>query len=95
MIDKSNTEVGNQEAIRQIRRPDGLEVLSTIKSAGGFRFVHERKECETTPIGDRWYWIIEHESGIYPSEQDAFDDAFRFIPWLAASVVDLSSKAHN
>lgn len=79
-----STEVGNHIAIRQIRSSDGNSVLSTVKSAGGFRFVEERNVHEAAGPGfdEYWYWRIEQESGIYSSEQEAFDDAVRSIRWL-------------
>lgn len=79
-----NTEVGNQPAIRQVRSSDGTRVLSTIKSVGGFRFIEERHVHEAAGTGyqDYWYWEIEQESGIYSSEQEAFDDALNSISWL-------------
>ena len=79
-----STEVGNHIAIRQVRSPDGTSVLSTVKTVGGFRFVEERNVHEPAGPGfdDYWYWRIEQESGIYSSEQEAFDDAARSIGWL-------------
>ncbi len=84
MADASKTKVGNQPSIRQVRSTDGQQVLSTVKSAGGYRFVEERNVHEPAGpgFGDYWNWRIEQESGIYLSEQEAFDDAWRSIPWL-------------
>jgi hypothetical protein len=84
MPDMLRTEVGGQPALRQIRSPDGSKVLSTIKSAGGYRFVEEHNIYQPAGPGfdEYWFWRIEQESGIYSSEQEAFNSALSSLPWL-------------
>ncbi len=73
--------------IRQIESSDGLRVFSTVQSLAGFRFVEESNIHEPAGPGydDYWYWEMTQESGIYATEQEAFDEAVRTIPWLRSS----------
>ncbi len=77
----------NHFALRQIRSEDGLRVFSTIKTAGGFRFIEEAHIHEPAGPGydDYWYWEIVQESGIYASEVEAFDDGVKALGWPARS----------
>ena len=86
-MDDARTKVGNAVALRQIVSADGLRVFSIVQSAGGFRFVeeihvHEPKSCG---VDDYWYWEITHESGIYVTAQEAFDDGLKIVSWLKES----------
>jgi hypothetical protein len=83
MSQSERTEVGNENALRQIRSDDGLRVFSTVKSIGGFRFVEEVHVHEPAGpgYGDYWYWEIAQESGIYATEQEAFDDGLKSLGW--------------
>jgi hypothetical protein len=73
--------------IRQIESADGLKVFSTVQSIGGFRFVEETNIHEPAGAGydDYWYWERTHESGMYATEQEAFDDGLKAVPWLQNS----------
>jgi hypothetical protein len=70
--------------IRQIESADGLRVFSTIRSIGGFRFVEEMNIHEPAGPGydGYWYWERTQESGVYTTEQEAFDDGTRAVSWL-------------
>ena len=70
--------------IRQVESSDGLQVFSTVQGISGFRFVEETNIHEPAGPGydEYWYWEITHESGIYATEQEAFDEGVRIIPWL-------------
>ena len=68
---------------RQVESADELRLFSTIQSAGGFRFVEETRIHE--PLGpgyeDYWYWKVTHESGVYATEQEAFDCGVTTLCW--------------
>jgi hypothetical protein len=68
---------------RQIESADELRLFSTIKSAGGFRFVEETHIHEPSGPGyeDYWYWEKTHESGVYATEQEAFDCGMTILSW--------------
>jgi len=73
--------------IRQIESADGLKVFSTVQSIGGFRFVEETRVHEPAGAGydDYWYWEPTCESGMYATEQEAFADGMKTVPWLQNS----------
>lgn len=78
------TKVGDQIALRQIESAERLRVFSTVESMGGFRFVEETNIHEPAGAGydDYWYWERTQESGIYATEQEAFDDGIKAVAWL-------------
>jgi hypothetical protein len=86
-VNDACTKVGNMVALRQIVSADGLQVFSVVQSAGGFRYIEEAHIHEPKRYGvdDYWYWEITHESGIYGTEQEAFDNGMGIISWLKNS----------
>ena len=81
------TKISNKLALRQIVSADGLRVFSTVESVGGFRFVEETNVHEPAGPGydAYWYWEQTQESGIYATEQEAFDGGMKAVCWLKNS----------
>ena len=73
--------------IRQLESVDALRVFSTVESEAGFRFIEEAHIHEPPGPGydAYWYWEKTAESGIYATEQEAFDAGMATIAWLKNS----------
>ena len=74
----------DSSSVKIISRSDGKARFEVFSRTDGLFYFEEHKFVKDDEYGN--YFYPTHVSGLYPSKDDAINEAYAIIPWLKSEI---------